>query len=197
MSSHFGRDGRGRWRTRFAYWLAVAQVLAMIQVAASAAAVAPAQAAGSLPLPQVDLSKVANPTVTVSAGSTRLGGSSGKGSAGDTGTARYEIPLRTVPGRGGFGPGLSLLYASQAGNGQMGVGFGLAGLSEISRCARTVGDDGVAQGVQLGGSDLFCLNGQKLIGVKGTYGADGAEYRTLPDTHVRVVSYRVSGTPST
>ncbi|MFI6132873.1 FG-GAP-like repeat-containing protein [Micromonospora sp. NPDC051141] len=180
-----------------AFGLSAAQVMAVVQVVSLGLGAVPARAAGPLPFPQVDPSKVANPSATVSAGATRLGGSSGEGSVGDTGGSTYEIPLRVVPGRGGFAPELSLRYSSQTGNGQVGMGFGLTGLSEISRCARSVGDDGVAQGVQLGDNDLLCLNGQKLIAVKGVYGANLAEYRTLPDTHVRVVSYRSSAAPST
>jgi hypothetical protein len=38
------------------------------------------------------------------------------------------------PGRAGIQPNLSLEYASGGGNGFVGVGWGLAGLSRISRC---------------------------------------------------------------
>ncbi|MFE4924746.1 FG-GAP-like repeat-containing protein [Streptomyces sp. NPDC056661] len=149
-----------------------------------------------LPLPVKDPSKVVNPSATVSAGSERLGGSAGSASVSDTGVAGYEIPLTVVPGRGGLQPRLSLKYSSQSGNGQVGVGFGLAGVSQISLCAKTFGDDQMAQGVQLFGSGPFCLNGQRLVPRSGQEGADGTEYRTLPDTHVRVKSFRAAGTPS-
>lgn len=132
---------------------------------------------------------MANPSATVSAGATRLGGTAGSFTVTDTGAASYEVPLRVVPGRGGFTPRLGLTYSSAGGDGHVGVGFSLSGLSTVTRCAKTVADDGVAEGVRLDESDRFCLNGRKLVAVSGVYGADDAEYRTKPDTHVRVDSY--------
>src|SRR5262245_49688122 len=49
-----------------------------------------------------------------------------------TGSATFSIPLPASPGRGGFGPKLSLSYDSSTGNGPFGFGFGLA-LPAISR----------------------------------------------------------------
>lgn len=141
-----------------------------------------------------DPSKVANPSPTVPAGAARNAPIRGEVSVSDMGTAEYEIPFEVVAGRGGFQPSLSIRYTSNGGNGPLGVGFALTGLSQISRCARTVAEDGVALGVRLDDGDRFCLNGQKLVLVSGTYGGDLAEYRTLPDTHVRVRSYRAPGT---
>jgi RHS repeat-associated protein len=150
--------------------------------------------AAPLPLPVYDPSKVAGAAPSVSAGSEFLGGTSGAFSVAHNGVATYEVPLEVVPGRGGFQPKLAIQYSSSGGNGPLGVGFGLSGLSEISRCEKTVADDGIAEGVRLNESDRFCLNGMKLVLVSGTYGGEGAEYRTMPDTHVRVRSH-LGGTP--
>lgn len=49
-----------------------------------------------------------------------------------TGVGTMTIPIETSPGRGGFGPGLSLSYGSGAGNGVFGMGWQLA-LPAISR----------------------------------------------------------------
>ena len=49
-----------------------------------------------------------------------------------TGTANLSVPLATSPGRGGFGPGLSLQYSSGNGNGPFGLGWGLS-VPQISR----------------------------------------------------------------
>ncbi|MET7552359.1 FG-GAP-like repeat-containing protein, partial [Streptomyces sp. NPDC005500] len=117
-------------------------------------------------------------------------------SVGDDGEARYEVPFELAAGRGGFTPKLGLSYSSDTRDGLLGVGFGLSGLSQISRCARTVAEDGVALGPQLESDDRLCLNGQKLVAVSGAYGADGTEYRTQPDSHVRVRSFRPAGTPA-
>ena len=73
-----------------------------------------------------------------------------------------------------------------------GVGFSLSAAASITRCAKTLADDGMVLGVRLDDTDRFCLSGRKLVAVSGDYGADGTEYRTLPDTQVRVKSYRAS-----
>ena len=41
--------------------------------------------------------------------------------------------------------------------------------------------------------DRYCLDGQRLVAISGTYGADGAEYRTEADTFVKVVSRGTAG----
>jgi RHS repeat-associated protein len=169
---------------------AIVPLLAFAVVAWLAAA-----PASALQAPAYDPSKVAHPSATVPAGATRYAAVRGELSVSDAGSANYEIPLEVVMGRGGFQPTLSIRYSSSSGgNGQLGVGFALTGLSQISRCPRIVADDGIAQGVQLNANDRFCLNGQKLVLVQGTYGSDGAEYRTLPDSHVRVRSFRPQST---
>ncbi|MEV6282747.1 FG-GAP-like repeat-containing protein [Kribbella sp. NPDC051770] len=179
----------GRPRIR---WL-----MARAAVIATAIAVAvPGSASAQLPLPTNDPTKVANPSSTVPVGTQAVGGVKGVASVGATGVAEYEVPLTVVPGRAGFEPKLSLKYSSQSGNGQLGMGFNLSGLSQISLCAKSVADDQVAQGVQFTGVGPFCLDGQRLIAKTGQYGANGTEYRTLPDTHVQVKSFRAAGTPS-
>lgn len=140
------------------------------------AALSPGATAALQP-PSYDPSRVANPSATVPAGATRFAAVRGELSVSDAGSATYEIPLEVVAGRGGFQPSLAIRYSSSGGNGPLGVGFALTGLSQISRCPRTVADEGIAQGVQLTADDRFCLNGQKLVLVQGSYGADGAEYR--------------------
>ena len=43
-----------------------------------------------------------------------------------TGTGSMSVPIATSPGRGGFGPQLSLSYDSGAGNGPFGFGWSLS-----------------------------------------------------------------------
>jgi hypothetical protein len=43
----------------------------------------------------------------------------------------------------GMKPELSINYNSNSGNGLLGVGFGLGGLSAIHRCSKTIAIDGV------------------------------------------------------
>ena len=150
-------------------------------------------ATSPLPLPTYDATAVANPPGTASAGSVPMGGTAGDFSVSDVGSARYVVPLQVVPGRGGLQPRLALTYSSDAGDGQIGTGFSLSGLSQISRCDKTVADDGVADGVALTADDRFCLDGRKLVAVSGTYGGNGTEYRTIPDAHVRIRSFVAAG----
>ena len=49
-----------------------------------------------------------------------------------TGTGAMTVPLAVSPGRGGFGPQLSLSYDSGSGNGPFGFGWSL-GLPAITR----------------------------------------------------------------
>jgi hypothetical protein len=109
------------------------------------------------------------------------------------GAAEYRIPIRVPPGVAGMEPGLALAYNSHAGNGLLGVGWGLEGLSEITRCPRTMAQDGVRGGVNYDANDRFCLDGQRLVAISGTHGADGTEYRTERESFTKVISYGVAG----
>lgn len=80
------------------------------------------------------------------------------------------------------------------GNGLLGMGMSLTGLSAIHRCPRTVAQDGAKGGINFDANDRYCLDGARLITlVDGTDGQPNAEYRTEIDTFVRVVSYGVAG----
>jgi len=63
-------------------------------------------------------------------------GEQGSGvSVSHSGVARYSIPLQVPPGH--HTPSLSINYNHRRGNGALGVGWALSGLSEIRRCPRT------------------------------------------------------------
>jgi Salmonella virulence plasmid 65kDa B protein/FG-GAP-like repeat len=104
------------------------------------------------------------------------------------GAATYSIPMQVPPGIAGMEPTLALNYNSQSGNGPLGVGWNLSGLSVISRCPATIPQDGVAVGVKYAGTDRFCMDGQKLMLVGGTYGAAGSEYRTEIESFSKVTA---------
>ena len=110
------------------------------------------------------------------------------GVSGD-GAASYKIPLWVPAGRAGMQPDLSLQYNSRGGDGMLGVGWSLAGLPEIARCQKTIASDGYAAPVRFDSTDPFCLDGQRLILVGGTSGADGAEYRTERDSFIKIVAH--------
>ena len=120
----------------------------------------------------------------------------GNFSVSPSGAANYTVPIEVPPGLAGMQPSLSLSYSSQGGNGLLGMGWGLSGLSSIGRCPRTMAQDGVRGGVNYDNNDRYCLDGQRLVLVSGTYGAAGSEYRTEIDAQVKVVAYgSQTGTP--
>src|SRR5262245_60371672 len=53
-----------------------------------------------------------------------------------TGSATIVVPIELTPGRGGFGPVLSLEYDSSGHNSPFGVGWSLNGLLTIARNTR-------------------------------------------------------------
>src|SRR2546427_13112058 len=69
------------------------------------------------------------------------------------GSATYTIPIQVPPGIAGIEPKLALTYNSQGGNGPLGMGWSLSGLSAITRCPRTVAQDGVKDGINFGPND--------------------------------------------
>lgn len=108
-----------------------------------------------------------------------------------TGAARYSIPIYTPPGVGDLQPTLEIAFNAQAGNGLLGVGFAVSGLSTISRCPRTRAQDGIARvaiAPTYTDDDAFCLDGQRLVLVEGSgaNGQPGAEYRTEVDSFSRI-----------
>jgi hypothetical protein len=85
-------------------------------------------------------------------------------------------------------PGLSLSYRGRGSNGLAGVGWSVAGLSQITRCAQTTAQNGANAPIAFDASDRFCLDGQQLVAIKGSYGADDAEYRTERDMFAKIIS---------
>jgi RHS repeat-associated protein len=104
------------------------------------------------------------------------------------GAFAFALPLAVPPGRAGMQPALSLEYASTAGDGIIGMGWSVTGFSTITRGGRSWAVHGKTSGVRYDSEDRFYLDGQELIAIGGAYGGNGTEYRTEPDTFVRVRS---------
>ena len=117
----------------------------------------------------------------------------GKFSVESSGSANYNIPISVPPGTAGLTPSLSFEYNSQGGNGLLGVGWSLGGLPSIGRCPPTVAQDGAFGAVTFGASDRFCMDGQRLVLLSGTYGADGGQYRTEVETYSEIISHGTAG----
>jgi len=113
----------------------------------------------------------------------------------ERGAATYTIPIKVPPGVAGVEPKLALIYNSQRGNGLLGIGWTLSGLSAITRCPQTPAQDPVqvAGAVKFDTTDRFCLDGQRLLVVSGTYGAASSEYRTELESFSKITAVGAAG----
>ena len=120
----------------------------------------------------------------------------------ESGQATYSVPLYTVPGTAGVVPQLTLSYSSQSGDGPVGKGWSIGGLSSISRCraTREAGDfiggatpDGNPAPINFSSTDRYCLDGQRLIPSSATCpsasGMTGVALATEVDSFQRVCAY--------
>ena len=125
-----------------------------------------------------------------------VGGLKGELKVTPTGNAQYSIKIDVPPGTNKMQPALAITYSSHQGNranNLLGMGFTLAGLTSITRCSSDIYHNGEIHGVDYTDQDRFCLSGQQLVAVKGTYGQDGTEYRTYNDTQSRIISHKRQG----
>jgi hypothetical protein len=107
----------------------------------------------------------------------------------ESGAAEYRIPIRVPPGIAGMEPKLAMVYNSQGGNGPLGMGWSLEGLSAITRCPKTWAQDGMRGAISYDSNDRFCLDGQRLVLIGGSgYGAGGSEYRTERESFSKITA---------
>jgi len=132
-------------------------------------------------------------TSTSFAATHHTGATLGNFSVSSTGAAIYSIKIQVSPGTSGMQPSLSLNYSSQTGNGLLGMGWSLGGLSVIHRCPQTLAQDNQIKAVNFSSTDRFCLDGKRLVAVNGAYGANGTEYRTEIESYSRIYSYGSAG----
>ena len=117
-----------------------------------------------------------------------VGAIGGTVDVGLMGAAVYSIPIELPAGINGMQPNLAITYNSQAGNGLLGWGWDLTGVSAITRAGTTLYHDGYMSGADFT-DDKFYLDGQRLMVVSGSYGTNGAEYKTEIDGMAKIVSY--------
>lgn len=109
------------------------------------------------------------------------------------GGASYAFELKVPPGTAGLEPSLGIAYNSGGSDGLLGVGWGLSGLSSITRAGRTVAQDGQHGSVSYDLDDRFILDGQRLMAVSGPYGQPQTIYHTEIQTWRKVVPHYPSG----
>ncbi len=121
--------------------------------------------------------------------SSSVGNLAGEFSVNGNGSAVHAFAITVPPGTNGLAPNLSLTYDSHRGNGYLGMGWALNGLSAITRCGANYRTDGYKAGVDYSARDRFCLDGRQLIAASGTYGGDGAVYHTEQETWTLLTSH--------
>ncbi len=136
--------------------------------------------------------------VTTTTATTYLGTLDGKFAVDPDGGASYSIPLKLPPGTAGMLPKLSLGYNSGAGNGLLGVGWALQGLSAITRSPQTPAqDNGVRGAITYGNSDRYSLDGERLMVINSVdYNDSTAIYHTERESWQKVVPIYSSDRPA-
>ncbi len=109
-----------------------------------------------------------------------------------SGAATYTVPIAVPPGIGGVTPSIAITYNSQAGNGTMGWGWNMSGISTITRIPSTKFHDQIMDPVDFDLFDRFALDGQRLIRKSGSYGANGTEYQTENYSNLKITSHGTS-----
>jgi hypothetical protein len=123
-----------------------------------------------------------------------------------TGAATYTIPIFTPPGTAGMQPNISIVYNSQGGNGLLGIGWDIAGLSAIMKTPKTIYHDGINEAVTLGYEkkdginimkDRMALDGERMI-VENDYffGHPNAIYTTESEKFLQITPKYNTPTPT-
>ena len=143
--------------------------------------------AASTTLPQALSGKIQ--PITNAPGGVISAGIRGEPAVGHDGSANYRIPIGVPDGIDGLSPRLAIEYNSEAGQGILGPRFALAGLSVITRCAKTRAKDGAAGGIDFFGS-TFCLDGEPLVMMSST--STSAEFRAERNSFRKIVGTKNS-----
>jgi hypothetical protein len=96
-------------------------------------------------------------------GSTIVGSIGGNINVSVIGGAVYTIPLEIPQGVNGMQPEIGIIYNSQSGNGLLGYGWNINGVSTITRTGSTLYHDGKMTSADFSADDRFLLDGQRLI----------------------------------
>ena len=113
-----------------------------------------------------------------------------EGSVTPTGARTYSVPLEVPQGIAGFTPQLALVYNSMAGQGIVGMGWNVSGLSTITRGNKSVYYDGATSGMSMTADDAFYLDGMRLISIgSNSYETEQGNIRITAHTSGSIVQY--------
>lgn len=127
----------------------------------------------------------------------------------EIGALTYMVPIEVIVGKNKFQPNLAIGYNSHSGNGIVGWGWNIMGLSTITQGGKSKDIDGITIGAQFNSNDPFYLDGQRLLKtspttfvtekhskIKVTKQSDGSEYSFIIQyTDGKIAKYKelVSG----
>ena len=117
-----------------------------------------------------------------------VGALPGELNVSDLGAAVYSVPITMPSGIGEMTPKLAVTYNNQAGNGLLGWGWNISGLSSIIRVGQTLYHDGNQTAVNFV-DDRFTLDGQRLMLCSGDYGENGSVYKTEIDEMSKIEAF--------
>ena len=109
------------------------------------------------------------------------------------GAATFTVPIEIPPGVGLAVPELSVSYSSLSGNGLLGLGCTLQGMSVITRSAKDVFHDNIASGISYGETCALRLDGKRLVPKGSGIISDGSVYVPEDDPFTEI-TVRGSGT---
>ena len=69
------------------------------------------------------------------------------------------------------------------------MGWSLIAADSITRCPKTVAEDGYKRDVKFDSEDPFCWQGERLILIDGIHGKEGAQYRTRKKNFSRIIAH--------
>ncbi len=104
-----------------------------------------------------------------------VGSPKGAFTVSPSGAATYSVSIDMPEPANGLKPDISITYNSQAGNGIVGYGCNISGISAITRGAKDIYHDGQANRIQNTNNDAFFLDGKRII----TGHPEGDPYTTV------------------
>lgn len=106
------------------------------------------------------------------------------------GAKTYTVPIKAYNFDGVFCPDISLTYNSQAGCSSYGKGWSVGGLQSIVRGNKSVYYDGTTEGIKMDASDVFYLNGMRLVKISGNeYETEQGNIKAFAVVNGNVVKY--------
>ena len=105
-----------------------------------------------------------------------------------SGEVNFNFPIAIPPGIKSVAPQINLIYSGNSFSGIAGIGWNISGLSSISRVGRNIDNDGEIKGLKYDYTDLYQLNGQRLILTSGEYGKPNATYTTQQFSNLKIKS---------